>query len=233
MASSSSAPKSRSSGPSGITRAYLFLYNAFNLATWAFCVGYTASLVPGHFASNTLHSIFPQTFSPYLLATQSIATLEILHSLLRLVRAPFFTTAMQVASRLVLVWGIMVPFGGQVVGAASTTQLGDYAYLGCVTAWGITEIIRYGFFAITLSGNEVPKWWTWLRYNTFYVLYPIGISSECVLLYLSLGPAADVSPLLFWGLVAILAVYVPGSYILYSHMIAQRRKVLRGKQRAD
>lgn len=232
MPSPSTAAKSRSSGPSGITRAYLFIYNAFNLVAWGFCVAYTASLVPGHFASNTLNAVFGQSFSPYLLATQSVATLEILHSLLRLVRAPFFTTAMQVASRLLLVWGIMVPFGGQVVGA-STTQLGDYAYLGCMSAWGITEIIRYGFFAITLSGNEVPKWWTWLRYNTFYVLYPIGISSECALVYLSLGPAGDISPLLYWGLVAILAIYVPGSYILYTHMIAQRRKVMRGKQRAD
>ncbi|KAJ5745173.1 hypothetical protein N7520_010355 [Penicillium odoratum] len=229
---SSIAPKSRSSGPSGITRAYLFLYNALNLATWGFCIAYTASLIPSNFTNNTLPSIFKQTFSPYLLVTQSIATLEILHSLLKLVRAPFLTTAMQVASRLLLVWGIMVPFGGQVVGA-STTQLGDYAYLGCVGAWGITEVIRYGFFAITLSGNEVPKWWTWLRYNTFYVLYPIGISSECALVYLSLGPAGDVSELLYWGLVAVLAIYVPGSYILYSHMIAQRRKVMRGKQRAD
>ncbi|KAJ6032715.1 hypothetical protein N7540_003447 [Penicillium herquei] len=230
-AKSSNAP-AKSRGPSGLLRAYLFFYNALNLVTWGSCVLYTASLIPEALASNTLHAIFPQTFNPYLLATQSLATLEILHSLLRLVRAPFFTTAMQVASRLLLVWGIMVPFGGEVVGAKST-QLGDYAYLGCVAAWGITEIIRYGFFAITLSGNEVPKWWTWLRYNTFYILYPIGISSECALVYLSLGPAGVISPLLFWGLVAVLAIYVPGSYILYTHMIAQRRKVLRGKQRAD
>lgn len=220
------------SGPSGLTRAYLFAYNALNLSTWAFCVIYTASLVLPAFNINALHTVFPQTFTPYLLATQSIAVLEILHSLVGLVRAPLFTTAMQVASRLLLVWGIMEPFGGEIVGSTST-QAGDYAYLGCVTAWGITEVIRYGFFAITLSGNEVPKWWTWLRYNTFYVLYPIGISSECALVYLSLGPAAALNPMFSWALIAILAIYVPGSYILYTHMIAQRRKVMRGKQRAD
>ena len=37
---------------------------------------------------------------------QSFATLEVIHSLLGWVRSPVPTTAMQVASRLILVWGI-------------------------------------------------------------------------------------------------------------------------------
>ena len=37
---------------------------------------------------------------------QSFAILEIIHSLLGWVRSPVPTTAMQVASRLILVWGI-------------------------------------------------------------------------------------------------------------------------------
>ena len=163
MASSTTAQATapRSSAPSGLTRVYLFSYNALNLALWGSCVVYTASLLPTHLLANTLPTVFTLT-SPLLVATQSLALLEVLHSLVRLVRAPFLTTAMQVASRLLVVWGILSPFGGDIVGAKST-QLGDYAYLGCVGAWGITEVIRYGFFAITLSGNSVPAWWTWLR----------------------------------------------------------------------
>jgi very-long-chain (3R)-3-hydroxyacyl-CoA dehydratase len=121
-------------------------------------------------STNRIPNIFNLTFSPLLLATQSLALLEVVHSLVGLVRAPVMTTAMQVASRLLLVWGIMAQFGGEIVGAHST-QLGDYAYLGCVAAWGITEVIRYGFFAITLSGNAVPSWWTWLRYVSFFLLW--------------------------------------------------------------
>ncbi|KAJ5353766.1 hypothetical protein N7541_006330 [Penicillium brevicompactum] len=223
------ASKPSSRGPAGITRAYLFTYNTLNLLAWGGCVAYAASLLPANI--NNLPNVFSLTFTP-LLATQSLALLEVVHSVVGLVRAPFMTTAMQVASRLLLVWGIMAQFGGQIVGARST-QLGDYAYLGCVAAWGITEVIRYGFFAITLSGNSVPSWWTWLRYNTFYILYPIGITSECTLIVQALGPAGDLNPLFQYALVAILVIYVPGSYILYTHMIAQRRKVLRGKQRAD
>ncbi|KAJ5368720.1 uncharacterized protein N7496_008480 [Penicillium cataractarum] len=222
----------RPSGPTGLTRGYLFTYNTANLLAWGTCLLYTASLVPNAVASKTLPSIFPTTFNPLLLATQSLALLEVLHSLVRLVRAPFITTAMQVASRLLVVWGILVPFGGEIVGARGT-QVGDYAYLGCVAAWGVTEVIRYGFFAITLSGGNVPGWWTWLRYNTFYVLYPIGITSECTLIFKALGPAGELNPLFQYFLIAVLVIYVPGSYILYTHMIAQRRKVLRGKKRAD
>jgi hypothetical protein len=152
----------RPSGPSGLTRGYLFTYNTANLLAWGTCLLYTASLIPTALSSNTLPTIFTTTFNPLLLATQSLALLEVLHSLVGLVRAPFITTAMQVASRLLVVWGILTPFGGEIVGAKNA-QVGDYAYLGCVAAWGVTEVIRYGFFAITLSGGSVPGWWTWLR----------------------------------------------------------------------
>lgn len=152
----------RPSGPSGLTRGYLFTYNTVNFLTWSTCLIYTASLVPEALASNNLSSIFNTTFNPLLLATQSLAFLEVLHSLVGIVRASFFTTAIQVASRLLVVWGVLTPFGGEIVGARGT-QVGDYAYLGCVGAWGITEVIRYGYFAITLCGGNVPAWWTWLR----------------------------------------------------------------------
>ncbi|CAC9888407.1 unnamed protein product [Aureobasidium pullulans] len=62
-------------------------------------------------------------------------------------------------------------------------------------AWSITEVIRYSYFAINLSTGSVPNAWLWLRYNTFFILYPLGISS---------------------------------SYILFTHMMAQRRKIMRG-----
>ncbi|KAJ6188797.1 hypothetical protein N7519_003705 [Penicillium mononematosum] len=196
-AKSSSAPRS---GSSGLTKSYLFTYNTLNLLAWGTCVVYTASLLPAHVSNQTLPKVFGQTFSPLLLATQSLALLEVVHSIVGLVRAPFMTTAMQVSSRLLLVWGIMAQFGGEIVGAGQDTQLGDYAYLG---------------------------------YNTFYVFYPVGISSECALIFQALGPAGELSPLFRYLLIAILVIYVPGSYILYTHMIAQRRKIMRGKKRAD
>lgn len=75
-----------------------------------------------------------------------------------------------------LVWGIMYPFGDHgavgkgIVGGFGEGQLGDYAFLGCLGAWGVTECIRYGFFALQVSGVGVPGWWTWLRYVFFFFL---------------------------------------------------------------
>lgn len=174
-------PKQPSKGPKGLTRLYLILYNALSFTLWATCTLRGAYLVAttvilpwknestsiAAAANAALPSIFADIFSPLLVGTQSLATLEILHSLLGLVRAPIFTTAMQVASRLLVVWGVMYLFHGEdgIVGSAQQgAQTGDLAFLGCLTAWGVTECIRYGFFALQVLGTGVPGWWTWLRY---------------------------------------------------------------------
>lgn len=212
-----SAP--RASGPAGVNRAYLFLYNSANLLAWGYTVIYTALQILENANERELGNVFTNAFN-ILWWTQLIAGLEIVHSVFGIVRAPFFTTAMQVASRLLVTIGILQQFGTQLCGKG-TAQIGDYAYIGCVFAWGITEVIRYGFFAITLSGAQVPKWWTWLRYNTFYILYPIGISCECTLIYKALEPAASSGPFYPAGyngpaykyfLIAVLAIYVPGMF---------------------
>jgi hypothetical protein len=128
---------------------------------------------------------------------------------------------MQVASRFLLVWGIAYLF--------PATTASSPAYSTMLIAWSITEVIRYSYFAINLSFGGVPGFMTWLRYNTFFVLYPLGISSECWLVWKAIEPAKSYNEAWQWVLRAILFIYVPGAYILYSHMMAQRRKVLRGK----
>ena len=52
-------------------------------------------------------------------------------------------------------------------------------------AWGVTEVIRYAFYA-TKELNCTPYFLTWLRYTTFIVLYPIGVSSELAMVWLAL-----------------------------------------------
>jgi hypothetical protein len=48
------------------------------------------------------------------------------------------------------------------------------------------------------------------RYNLFFILYPIGISSEMWLVYSSIPAASKQNPLYGYGLWAILGIYVPG-----------------------
>ena len=49
------------------------------------------------------------TVGPVLSVVQSLAALEIAHSLLGFVRSPLFATFIQVGSRLLLVWAYSVP----------------------------------------------------------------------------------------------------------------------------
>lgn len=116
-------------------------------------------------------------------------------------RAPVFTTAMQVTSRILLVWFIVQPFPFLAKSAAYSSML---------YAWSVTEVIRYSYFTLSLSGL-LPGFLSWLRYNTFYVLYPLGISSECWLIYKAIGPAKESRQEYAWLLQLILFVYIPGA----------------------
>jgi Protein tyrosine phosphatase-like protein, PTPLA len=53
-------------------------------------------------------------------------------------------------------------------------------------AWGITEVIRYSFYALKELSGAAPHAVLWLRYTTFIVLYPLGVASELALVWLAL-----------------------------------------------
>ena len=71
-----------------------------------------------------------------------------------------------------------------------------------VLSWSFTEVIRYVFYACALVGAE-PHPLLWLRYTTFWLLYPTGASSEAALIFSTLPSFSDVSawdlPALFRG----------------------------------
>ena len=77
-------------------------------------------------------------------------------------------------------------------------------------AWSVTEVIRYSYFAINLAYGYVPTRLTWLRYNAFFVLYPLGISSECWLLWLARTPAKSWNLAYEYLIKLILFIYIPG-----------------------
>lgn len=151
---------------------------------------------------------------------QSLALLEVVHALLGLVRTPVTTTLMQVASRIVLVWGIVQPFPHVANVTAFTTM---------VVAWGITETVRYPYYYFALN-NRIPRFLEWLRYNTFIVLYPLGASSEAILIFRALPDAQLVSPWYNLFLKGLLLIYPPSFYVLYTHMWRQRAKFMKKDQ---
>lgn len=124
---------------------------------------------------------------------------------------------MQVMSRLLLVWGITYPF-------PFVTQAPFYASM--LVAWSVTEVIRYSYFATSLAGLQ-PSLLTFLRYNTFFILYPLGIFSECSLIFITSkflqGPEQYI-------LYAILAIYVPGTYSQKKKKVLRRACAGKGKE---
>jgi very-long-chain (3R)-3-hydroxyacyl-CoA dehydratase len=186
---------------------------------------------------------------------QTLAILEVVHSAVGLVRAPVVTTAAQVASRLWLVWGVLhlvpsvasstltlpklLPAGGALRAQAAALPVQPvWSLYTLLAAWGASELVRYGFFAAQELGLSLYPL-LWLRYTAFYVLYPLGVSSELALAYLAL-PTIKAKKLLsilmpnrfnfafdyYLAALCIMAIYAPGFYTLYGYMIAQRKKKL-------
>ncbi|KAJ3344111.1 hypothetical protein HDU93_003274 [Gonapodya sp. JEL0774] len=210
----------KSKGPNPFVRAYLVAYNVASLAGWGYMVFKTAK----HFLleGGTTVDVFEKT-GELTIWVQTGALLEIVHSLVGFVRSPVGTTATQVSSRILLTWGVLKLFGDR----PEVTQYP--AYTSMTLAWGITEIIRYSYYALGLLGDGmIPSFLTWARYTTFFVLYPIGAGSEAALLWRSLPFAKAYSPALYYTYFGILVLYPPGLLQMYTYMIGQRAKVLGG-----
>ena len=193
---------------------YLINYNSISAIFWAVIL----TVVTGVLATSEPTKVYDNV-GLLTIWVQSLAGLEVLHSLAGVVRAPLFTTFMQVASRIVIVWGIVNTFP-EVTGRSP-------AYGTMVLAWSATEVVRYSYFAVNLAYGKVPGWLTWLRYNMFFILYPMGISSECWLVYLATGPAERYGPVIVWALRAVLLVYIPG---MLQHWCRFRKNTLTNRR---
>ncbi|TKA29194.1 hypothetical protein B0A50_03704 [Salinomyces thailandicus] len=207
--------------PPSYRSLYLIFYNSLSALLWSVVLGRVLAIC-------AIHETFIvyQGTGQWTKWTQTVAALEVVHAAIGLVRAPILTTLMQVASRFLLVWIIVPSF------PATTSR--STAYSTMLLAWSVTEVIRYTYFAINIAYGGVPRNMTYLRYNTFFVLYPLGIVSECWLVWLSIEPAKTWNQAYEWVLKLVLFVYVPGSYILFTHMMAQRRKVMRSlREKSD
>ena len=103
-------------------------------------------------------------------------------------------------------------------------------------AWAITEVIRYPTYALS---EDCPRWLTWLRYNIFIPMYPIGFLSEMKLMFdgLSIMRTEQLYTVTMPNIynfafdyptfiVGLLLAYPLFGYSLYVYMLAQRKKKL-------
>ncbi|KAJ6678776.1 PTPLA DOMAIN PROTEIN [Salix viminalis] len=208
-----------------LRRLYLTVYN------WAVFLGWFQVLF---LAVKTLKDsghehVYNAVEKPLQLA-QTAAVLEILHGLVGLVRSPITATLPQIGSRLYLTWVILY----------SVPEIqSHFLVTSLVISWSITESIRYSFFGMKEVLGFAPSWLMWLRYSTFLLLYPTGISSEVGLIYFALPSIKESDKYCirmpnkwnfsfdnFYAAILALGIYIPGSPHLFGYMLAQRKKAL-------
>ncbi|KAF4621163.1 hypothetical protein D9613_000611 [Agrocybe pediades] len=237
-----------------LLKTYLVTYNVLSAIGWAYVFGLTVThllnldgksdaVYEPHTKTATvqtlesrlpplLQTIFHRATTAYTRVgvqtafVQSFAFLEVVHVIFGWVRSPLHTTVMQVSSRLFLVWGITEQF---------PEVRSNPLYSSMVLAWSLTEIIRYSFYAFNLVGLN-PRVLSFLRYTTFYILYPLGASSEAFLIYATLPSSSPIPGWQAWiqgmwkptdyARALLFAIWWPGLYVMYTYMIVQRRKVL-------
>ncbi|KAG5439433.1 hypothetical protein PCANB_002007 [Pneumocystis canis] len=188
---------------------YLFFYNIFSCFGWIAIFLYTFFI-----QQNKSIKHYYQAFS-LLKYVQTCAVLEIFHTILDITSSPIITTIMQVSSRLLLCWCVINTYPELIIK--------NSAFFSMSYAWSITEIVRYAYYASNLK-KKAPFLLLWFRYNLFFILYPLGTSSEVWLIWKLLLHISNTHPTYSFILKAILIIYIPGFYIMYTHMISQRNK---------
>jgi ABC-type transport system involved in cytochrome bd biosynthesis fused ATPase/permease subunit len=185
---------------------YLAAYNAVAFIFWL------AYLVV--FISNGLE--MNATGLLLLNIAQGMAVLEILHAITKWVRSPVGSTAAQVFSRILVLVLINV--------FISQGPLTSLAHLGITVvsiAWGITELVRYSFYFLSLFDKQ-PMALLWMRYTFFIVLYPTGVTGEWLIIASPL--VAHFAFNLYAAMAAVLAVsYIYYFPVLYMYMWKQRK----------
>ncbi|XP_024515196.1 very-long-chain (3R)-3-hydroxyacyl-CoA dehydratase PASTICCINO 2 [Selaginella moellendorffii] len=208
-----------------IRRVYLALYNCILCAGWASVLVRALAALNGAGYSAVYDSIeLPLQLS------QTAAILEIINSLAGIVRSPVSATLPQISSRLFVTWGVLWSF---------PETRSHWLVTLLVLSWSVTEVIRYSFFAAKEAFGLTPGFLHWLRYSTFFVLYPTGISGEVGLTMLALSHmksskkysiempnAFNFAFSYYYTSLLVLLLYVPGVPFLYTYMIGQRKKSL-------
>jgi very-long-chain (3R)-3-hydroxyacyl-CoA dehydratase len=146
-----------------IKDAYLLVYNTVSFILWAYIT--CSALVQGAilYRQNRLQHLYTELLSPLLTRTQSLAFLEILHASSGLIRASTLTTAIQITGKNLVVWTVMVQFPEIIIGSAGQGAPGKWGFFGCLCSWGLSEVVRFGYFTATLSRGDAPTWLRWLR----------------------------------------------------------------------
>lgn len=211
--------------------SYLLIYNSISGVLWGLIAlnnikDIICVLNPGLEAAKTCvyltqtYDLFPHKLLVYVQAFN--ASMEIMNSVVGITSSPVLMTLLQFFARLAITIGVcyLIP--------DSPGNFNSWAFPGVLVAWSSVEIIRYPYYAFKIAGIDPPYFLHWLRYSAFMVLYPLGLFTEPVVIYDSLGHIT--SSFHYYFFVFGFSLYIPGFYVLYTYMLKQRKKVLRKKK---
>ncbi|KAF7494385.1 Very-long-chain (3R)-3-hydroxyacyl-CoA dehydratase 2 [Sarcoptes scabiei] len=210
---------------------YLAFYNLVQFCGWGF--GLILALKFMLFSKPYSHRLLWEHCSMIISIFQTLQLMEVVHAAIKFVPSNPIQTFIQIFSRLMLVWGILVPI------VDARDSIGVPMLL---IAWSIAECTRYIYYALNIY-DAVPYLSTWLRYSLFIVLYPLGVSGELLTTYAALAPirrmkflslelpnALNIS--FYYDIYCILFMlsYVHFFPQLYLYMMHQRKKILSNSQ---
>ena len=207
-----------------IKSIYLILYNFIQLCGWScFFLKVTNYLIN----SKSVQEIYSNTHL-ILECCQYGAFLEIIHSIIGLVKSSIFATSIQIIGRIIIV--VILQFFQSAV---------SQGYFLIYFAWSIVEIVRYTYYIMNLLQKDffkfnIPYILIWCRYSFFVVLYPIGVSGEMITVW---NAKKDFNKYILFQtdkytftaadlIYPIWIFYIPALIYLYGYLFKQRRKVL-------
>jgi hypothetical protein len=210
-------------GVAFVVKAYLVAYSAAQFLGWSWGL---CSIATGAGLDSWADTVTRLTY---------LQIAEVVHSAIGIVPSSPVTTGVQICSRVALVQVLnCLPY-------ESWPNLG-FVYMMLVS-WSITEIVRYLYYVVNTLGLKIPPL-TWLRYSTFLVLYPSGVTGELgVIVNFMQGmllEGAKVAPsiglagkcgkaaafMCFFKVPGAFLAYILGFPMLFGLMLGQRKKNL-------
>ncbi|KAF4804207.1 Very-long-chain (3R)-3-hydroxyacyl-CoA dehydratase [Turdus rufiventris] len=157
------------------------------------------------------HSFYDtfHTISDMMYFCQTLALMEIMNSLIGLVRSPVIPSVMQIFGRNFVLFVIL--------GSLEEMQSKPVVFF-IFYFWSITELFRYPYYMLSCIGIEW-KPLTWLRYTVWIPLYPLGGLAEAVCIVQSI-PIFSETGKFSLGLPNPLNVTIQFPFVLQIYLIA-------------
>lgn len=208
-----------------LSNLYLFFYNSVQALGWAIAL---FRIIIDFISTKSVNSAYASA-GDLICFLQTLGFIEVLHGALGIVPSGFLFPLMQ--------WGGRTHFVLAIVRRLIEVQESPALFITFV-AWCFMEMIRYPFYALSTLGN-CPSFITYLRYTAFIVIYPIGVSGEMWIMYISLPLIMEKNlyanyfsalPFTYYAFVKGVLISYPILWLqLYLYLFKQRRSKLRSR----